>query len=327
MFRCDCDGLTGFGHFSRCLSLARTLISAHKAKVLFCGDFNYFAKNALQHYGIPCVDANALGYGESDVDNTLAIIKGFDLLIVDSYEINQTYVSGLVNQGFSLILMDDVHLPLIDFSDVDLVVNTRAGSESVPYPSKKSALGLEYMIIKPELQKIRIANLSRKKNLLKNVLVFFSGREVQPKIFEMVIEMAREVLPDSHMSCITADETLDVNGDVRKISFRPDIEELYATSDFIITGGGLVKYESAYCAIPNVAFSQTELQNQDTIILDSLMLTYDLGMVKDFNSLVVKEKLRGFVQDKNSLCAQYHAFRTTMHTDSTQRLASLILSL
>jgi spore coat polysaccharide biosynthesis predicted glycosyltransferase SpsG len=327
MFRCDCDGVTGFGHFSRCLSLARTLISVHKAKVLFYGDFNNFAKKALQYYGICCVDANGLGYGESDINNTLAISKEFDSLVIDSYETNQEYVSGLVSQGFNLILMDDVHIPLMDFSGVDLVINTRAGSELVSYPSRKVALGLGYMIIKPELRRIRIANLSRKKDLLKNVLVFFSGREVQPKMLEMVIEMARDVLPDSVISCITGDETLDVKSEVRKISFRPDIEELYAATDFIITGGGLVKYESAYCDIPNVALSQTDLQDQDTTILASRNLTYDLGMVKDFNLAVVTDKLRDFVRDKESLYAQHNAFQTAMHTDSTQRLASLILSL
>jgi spore coat polysaccharide biosynthesis predicted glycosyltransferase SpsG len=327
LFRVDCDGVTGFGHFSRCLSLARALISTREAEVMFCGRFNDFAKQALHHYGIASLDAQSLGYDLPDVANTQILCQEFDVLIVDSYESTQAYVTGLAGREFRLVIMDDVHVRSKDFTGVDLVINTRAGSEMLTYPSRSVALGIEYLIIKPELKAIRVANLARSVRAIKNVLVFFSGRDTKPNVLQMVIEMTRIALPDAGISYIDSGSPIYGPDSIRQVPFRPDIENLYSAADLIVTGGGLVKYESAYCDIPNVALSQTDLQDQDTKILAARNLTYDLGMVKDFDLPVASERLKRFIHDHSALAAQHLAFRTAMHSDSTQRLASLMLSL
>jgi spore coat polysaccharide biosynthesis predicted glycosyltransferase SpsG len=325
LFRCDCEGMTGFGHFSRCLSLARTLTESYGTKVTFCGRFDGFAKKALQHYGMTNHEAHALGYSEQDVSKTLAMGKEFDALIVDSYDVDSSYVSGLASQSCKLIFIDDMHL--MDFAGADMVINFRAGSESLTYGAKRVALGLEYLVVKPELQKLRMANLGKSKRQINNVLVFFSGRDASPAMLGQAIVMTRMAMPDVSLSYIKNGSPIEGLQDIRHMPFQPEIEELYAEADLIVTGGGLVKYESAYCDIPNIALSQTALQDMDTKILASRYLTHDLGMAEDFDLSVVADKLKQFVNDPTALGAQHNAFRNAMSTDSTQRLASLILSL
>ena len=55
LFRVDCNSKTGFGHFSRCLNLARTFKHYHQGvNITFVGNYNGFSLNLLRFYNIKC---------------------------------------------------------------------------------------------------------------------------------------------------------------------------------------------------------------------------------------------------------------------------------
>lgn len=327
LIRVDCDGSVGFGHFSRCLSLARVLrASARSAQVAFWGRYDAFAKRTLKRYRIPRLKAPARGYAARDAAAAFAASRDFDLLLIDSYRPEQAYLDALRGQRCKLAVMDDRHV--LDLSGADLAICFRAGAELEPHGAKQEALGLRYLIVKPELRAIRRRNLGRKTNPIGNALVFFTGRDADPALLKKAVAATLQALPGSRVSYITKDG-LPLKGleRARPRRSRSDIEKLYAEADLIVTGGGLVKYESAYCGIPNVALSQTALQDQDTKILAARNLTYDLGMAEGFDVAKVAAQLARFVGSPRALNAQRRAFRIGIHSDGTERLVKRLLAL
>lgn len=327
LFRCNCDETSGFGHFSRCLSLARTMRARKpSAQVAFLGRYDDFAEKMLRRYRIDQLEAPAQGFAKRDVSSAVAACRGFGALIVDTYHAEQAYIDGLAGRQCKLIVLDDMRV--LDLSGADLVISFRAGAEAVSYGARKEALGLKFLVVKPELRKIRLKNLAAAARPLRRVLVFFTGGDPNRAVLKEIVTATVAALPDSAVSYITKDgRPLGGLNGARLLSPRSDIEQLYARNDFIVTGGGLVKYESAYCGIPNASLSQTALQYQDTGILAARNLTLDLGRADRFSVSAFSAALARFAGDPGALASQRRAFRTILTTDGTQRLAKVLLSL
>jgi spore coat polysaccharide biosynthesis predicted glycosyltransferase SpsG len=327
LIRVDCDGSVGFGHFSRCLSLARVLRARSRSvQIAFWGRYDAFAESTLKRYRIPRLKPPARGFAARDAAAAIAASREFDLLLVDSYHPEQAYLEALQGRSCKLAVIEDRHV--LDLTGADLVICFRAGAELMPHGARKEALGLRYLIVKPELRAIRRRNLAGKPRALGKALVFFTGRDVDPVLLRKAVTATLSALPQAEVSYITRDgRPLKGVDRARPRRSRPDIEKLYAEADLIVTGGGLVKYESAYCAIPNVALSQTALQDQDTKILAARHLTHDLGMANGFDVARVAAQLAKFAGNSRALAAQRRAFRNAMDADGTQRLAARLLSL
>src|SRR6185503_9992229 len=136
--RVDCDGSVGFGHFSRCLSLARVLRARSRgAQVAFWGRYDAFAERTLRRYRIPRLKAPARGYAARDAAAALAASQDFDLLLVDSYHPEQAYLDALQGRPCKLAVMEDRHV--LDLSGADLVICFRAGAELATHGAKKEA--------------------------------------------------------------------------------------------------------------------------------------------------------------------------------------------
>lgn len=327
LIRVDCDGRVGFGHFSRCLSLARALRAKKRtAEIAFWGRYDAFAERTLERYRFPRLEAAARGYASRDVAAALAASWDFDLLLIDSYHPEQAYLNALCGRRCKLAVMEDRHV--LDLSCANLVICFRAGAELTPHGARQEALGLRYLVVRPELRAIRRRNLARRSWPIRNTLVFFTGGDADPAVLRKAIRATVEALPQSRVAYLTKDgqPLKGVEGAVPRRS-RPDIEKLYAEADLIVTGGGLVKYESAYCGIPNVALSQTALQDQDTKILAARHLTLDLGRASHFDVGDVAARLARFAGSAPALAAQRRAFRQAIDADGTRRLAATLLSL
>jgi UDP-2,4-diacetamido-2,4,6-trideoxy-beta-L-altropyranose hydrolase len=327
LIRCDCDGSVGYGHFSRCLSLARVLrASARSAQVVFWGRYDAFAERTLRRYRMARLKLAARGYGERDAPAALSASRDFDLLLIDSYRPAQAYLDALSNRSCKLAVMDDRHA--LDLSRADLAICFRAGAERRPHGARREALGLRYLIVKPELRAIRRRNLARRPRPIRGALVFFSGREAGPAMLGKAVHATLLALPEAQVRYITPDgRPLAGLARAQARGPRPDIERLYAEADLVVTGGGLVKYEAAYCGIPNVALSQTALQHQDTRVLAARHLTHDLGLAQGFDVAAVARRLARFADGSASLAAQRRAFGSAIDADGTRRLAATLLAL
>lgn len=327
LFRCDCDGVSGYGHFSRSLSLARAVLGAAPAtRVAFAGSYDGFALDALWRHGIARVALEAPGFDAAGAAATARAGEGFGTLVVDTYLAGQGYMDALGGRACKLAVIDDMHA--LDLARADLVICFRAGAEGRSYGARKEALGLRYLVVKPELRPIREKNLAARPGPLREVLVAFTGQDGEAASLAALVNAVAAALPQAAVRYITKDgKPLRGTGEAIAEPTRQDIESLYGRAHLIVTGGGLVKYESAYCAIPSASLSRTALQLEDSRVLAARGLTLDLGAMADFRAETVREALAVFASDPGAQAAQRRAFGAQLAADSTGQLAGMLLSL
>ena len=87
LIRCDANRNNGFGHFSRCLNLARGIKhKLPKAKIVFLGDYDNVPTQLIEKYNMvkkPLFDL---------INEEVNFARGFDYFILDSYYIDQNYI-------------------------------------------------------------------------------------------------------------------------------------------------------------------------------------------------------------------------------------------
>ena len=291
LFRCDQNSKSGFGHFSRCLNLARHLSLINNVNVTFLGNYSDFSKSLLNNYKLKHLEVSELEFENVHED----IIEKYTHVVLDSYFITQTYLDKVCILDVKTIFIDDTCI--LDFSDVDLAINFRIGAEKMfSYKSKYEALGEQYFIYKPEFKSLREkATFNRR---VKKVLIFFGGINLEKSFYVEIVNLIKEI--DSNIGVFVISNKLELVMDnvvILKPTFK--IENYLENIDVIINGGGLIKYEGIFCKIPSVTFSNTELQYEDTVILESKNVVYNLGLIENVfkNKGFLKKKLLRFVND------------------------------
>jgi spore coat polysaccharide biosynthesis predicted glycosyltransferase SpsG len=109
------------------------------------------------------------------------------------------------------------------------------------------------------------------------------------------------------------------------LSRQPDLAEQFAWADACITGGGLIKYESAFMGVPAAAVAQNEGQDGETRALTRAGLVFDLGLADDRSDGELASALGSFLGDhdlRDSLAARA---RATFPDDPSARAAKAIL--
>lgn len=325
LFRCDNADGVGFGHFVRCLNLARALQAADPGCAIeFRGAYDAFAIKALRQHALERVEAPAIGQPGSDISDEAAAFAEANIVVLDSYRIAQASLDLLKGRAFRLAVFDDSKQ--YDLSGADLAICFRIGVEGRATGARREALGIGYLVVPPELRGLRIRNLATPPESIRNILVFLGGAGIDDGMLARVVEAV--ALPGTTVTYLTRDgrSVVDAPGAIAQ-AVAPDMERAYAAADLVVSGGGLVKYESAYCGIANACLSLTPLQEDDTQAMAARDLTLDLGPLHRFDRARVRDALSAFARDPGALAAQHQAFAHMLETDSPRRLADAILSL
>ena len=97
--------------------------------------------------------------------------------------------------------------------------------------------------------------------------------------------------PSASIYCVS-DQALPKVTNVTWLKPSPNIEKLLASCDVCINGGGLIKYEAAFCCIPSASFSTTKLQDEDTQILTKSGFISNLGFDDAQESIYLADMLK-----------------------------------
>ena len=288
-FNCSQTEKHGFGHFFRCLNLAKHISNKMNCNITFFGEFSPFALKVL----------NKLSFTNIISDSPLPIglnIKDYDILITDRYDINQSYLDLLADKKeIKKIFIDDFNV--LDFTNQDLIINFRVGASEFNYTSKDYALGPEYFIYTPVLSEIRLNYKFR--NNIKSVLIYGTSTNQSNSLFLDIPKYLIGNYNDIEVVHLT-DKVIDFHHNrYRAISLTNNIEKHFETADIIINGGGLIKYEAAFCGIPSATLSTTEEQHEDTILLQKENLLYNLGCQMDITTIDLEKKLNYFIEDSS----------------------------
>ena len=313
IFYCNGTKLTGFGHLSRCLNIARAISSIkHDSHILFFGEFDRFSCERIAKFGFKVASKHFVF-----VDNMT--------VIADSYHLSFSSLFELKATGINLCIIDDFDQYNYDF--LDLIINFRFNAETLCNVTPAHRLGLRYFSFAQELRPLRQRRLgleSINTNKIKTILVFIGGDDrfdVANKVVHALDRLLIDkeiILLDRHTRSIFLK-----NNAYKSLAFIDDMSVVYQQADLIINGGGLTKYEAGFCLIPNCAVSQTYEQLQDTLELAKAHLTFDLGLAESATIESLAENIRQFMHTEIKL--QRNAMKTFYKQNSTEQLAQEII--
>lgn len=322
LIRCDADDKNGFGHFSRCLNLARGIRQrVPQAKMSFWGHFNDRAQHLLDQYNMESLQLNG---------NQLAIAKKYDCFILDNYFIDQGYINQFINHPFKFIKIDDFND--FDLQNVDMVVNFCSRGREFLYKAKKKCLGVRYFPVREELKAIRLKKMKNFNENIDRVLVYLGASDIH-NAGEKLVDILDRLLMSTKIKFISTktgnkNKVSERNNEIVCSSDFQNLEDILENTDLVITGGGLIKYECAYCCIPSASLTQTPEQDQEVQAFAKAGLTYYLNKAEYFDRYKDKiiEGLKGFV----ALPARrklYEKAKQTFETDSTTNIVTEIINL
>ena len=167
-----------------------------------------------------------------------------------------------------------------------MVINFRIGIENFKYNSKLKAIGEKFFIFKPELIQVRENYKFREK--VKNVLFFGSATDKYNSTFNGLPIFLLNNFRDIEVTHLTNKPLSSRNARYHPKKLQFSIEKYLNKSDVIFNGGGLIKYEAAFCGIPSATLSTTNEQHDDTLNLENKEVLYNLGNQK----IIDKEELQ-----------------------------------
>jgi spore coat polysaccharide biosynthesis predicted glycosyltransferase SpsG len=319
-FLLDANPSVGYGHLGRCINIAHHLQSgAPDAQIGFCGDLDQYAQRKVELFNFQATS------GE------LQYRLRSDIMVVDSYLLSESDVTSLAGKFQQSIFVDD--FGHYSYEGASTVLNFTANAERrYAYRADASLLGLRYYPVDPEMIRLREQQLLRTE--INNVLIFFGGKggregsharvlreidaRVQGKSFRLLLPKGtRIMLPCSGRNEFTSQST------------ARHIKEHFEWCDALISGGGLMKYESGFSRIYNGSVASNAGQLQDSLVMHDLELSQHLGFLDGMDEpQSVREfhkKLDVFFNDLDVRAAQYMAQTQLFDTHSGASLAEEIL--
>ena len=202
IFRVDSSLQMGTGHLMRCLTLANEFKEQNHEIYFICRDLpgnlnlliNYPVLVLPQNYNFQseALYLNWLGATqEQDAEKTISVIpKNADLLIVDSYALDEKWHKQLRPYTKKIMVIDD----LVDRQfDCDVLLNQNLGIRPEDYEEKvrndcELLLSCNYALLRPEFSNLRKKALIKRKNTkeINNILIAMGGcddsKKTAPKL-------------------------------------------------------------------------------------------------------------------------------------------------
>ena len=325
-FRCDATADIGFGHLSRCVALAEAL-EAHGVQSHFAGLFDPTARDQISASGFAC-EGLSLPVNSGDDAREIAAHKA-ELVIVDSYRADSAYLAGLQSQSSALVVIDD--FCKLDAYPCDVILNFTSEAPELAYPEAPARLlGPQYLLTRRKLVEARARSVERQRTgPACNVLIAVGGSDpkgITARLVRLLGERGDVVV--HAIAQDTAELTPLLAGFAegsRALPRQPDLSQPLLWADVAITGGGLIKYESAYMSVPCAAIAQNEGQDGETQVFQAAGLVFDLGLADRVSDMELAERLDTFLGDEKLRAAMATKMQASFPPDPGNNAAKAIL--
>lgn len=322
LFRVDANPISGFGHFSRCLSLGRTWLSKYpQTTVSFVGNYTDFAIGLLNKYQISFQPVASTDF--ASLHNNL--LMDADYAIFDSYFITQQHLGEMIRSNYQTLLIDDECK--FDYTGIDAVVNFRFEAEKMyHYNASKQYLGKDYFLVKPEIAELRAKNKNKLKHPLNNVLLFFGGGFSDVQFLAALIRHLNQEVPHVKPSLICSAPLIqDEHLHYQYIQPSFNIENFLSETDLVINGGGLIKYEATFALIPTATISTTLLQYEDSLVLEQLGLHQNAGFIEKDSFETIALQLNKILHEETYRTQLVHQCNKLYSDDPTTNLIAQLV--
>lgn len=256
--------------------------------------------------------------------------NAFDFVVLDSYRADDGYLASFAALEPALVVIDDFRL-LSDYT-CDAVLNFTWEAPELSYPSGPALLlGPQFLLVRRRLVEQRALSVARDRaGAARKLLVLIGGAD--PK--NLALRLARVLSANHKDLClrIIAEDGPEIDSLIAQfapgsavVPRQPDISDQFLWADVAITGGGLIKYESAYMAVPVAAIAQNEGQDRETRVFSRAGLAHDLGLADAVTDADLTASLDRFLGDASLRRAMASRMRDAFVADPSANAAQTLL--
>ncbi len=327
VFRCDATTNIGFGHLSRCIALAEAL-RLSGVESTFAGQFDHAAKDQIASAGFAS-KAFAQPVNSGVATREFARFE-VDFVIIDSYRVDEQYLHNLQSLSLRTVVIDD--FCKLSAYPCDVILNFTWEAPKLGYPEGPTLiLGHNHLLTRRKLVARRETSVQRARTgAIRNLLIAIGGSD--PK--GLALRLTRLLGEQTRDLCVHA--IAQPNADLEALLARfatgsqivprqPDLSEQLIWADAAITGGGLIKYESAYMGVPAAAIAQNEGQDGETKVFASAGLVFDLGLADTVSDDDLAARLNTFLSDTDLRAGMAKQMRASFVADPSANAANAIL--
>jgi UDP-2,4-diacetamido-2,4,6-trideoxy-beta-L-altropyranose hydrolase len=302
VFRVDASLKMGLGHVMRCLALANELKQQNHEIIFICRDLTHNLTSLIKYpvSALPKNDnfesddlyLNWLGATQDqDAEQTIkAIPKNTDLLIIDSYALDEIWHKKLRTYTKKIMVIDD----LADRKfDCDILLNQNLGTQTEDYKYKvpndcELLLSCNYALLRPEFSNLREKALIKRQSTreIKNILISMGGIDITNKTYEIlqdisdnlnIVVVLGSASPHNKMIISYAKE----KENIKVLIDADNISGLMFDADLAIGAGGSTSWERCCLGLPTLLYVLAENQRkiaENLEELDAVKIVDNLGV-------------------------------------------------
>lgn len=301
LIRADGGFNIGMGHIIRCMTLYDELIK-NNVECIFVSKKDkvvegYFKDKKVRYI---LMEAMELDGEKIEIKN---IIKNYntDVIITDSYNINEEYLLFLKSLSRYLVSIDDNYL--FDYPS-DIVVNPNVYAEKKRYNNNisKYLLGGQYCILRDEFRKRSSKNIKVK---AENILITMGGTDVN-NVTPFIIKAINEI-PGININVIVGKgfenreliEESCKNGQNIKLIYNPkDMRILMESADVCISSSGSTLYELASLGVPTLFVIQADNQLRLAEYMEKNKIMINLGWYYNLKEKALLDELINIIDNQ-----------------------------
>lgn len=327
----------GWGHIMRCSSIG-CAVESLGGSVLFAA-MNRESASLISSLGFDCrvVEPSALVTSkDSEAISSMALDLGIQTILIDSYDVSETFFSELRKFSFKVGYIDDLYMEGIGSLmlprrfDVELVVNYGFAFDDGDYvsiygdTSTRCLVGPLFAPIRENFSHFRYSVASRARRVLlttgstnpsqalERMLLACDGIDANVEIHVVVGKNAVLEVPETSARRVTIHEGVS------------DLSGLMAQSDIVVSSAGSTLYELCCMGIPTIALPvvQNQLCNARGFRDRGLGLSHiDL----EWTSVDVAAMLKALIGDFDARSSFSSRMRTTVDGRGSERIAKHLI--
>lgn len=301
--RADGGATIGMGHIMRTLVLAKELSKTEevfyicKSENSISGKYKSGIKKVREEgFEVKLIDENNIFEGLSNICA--------DILITDSYEVNEEYFNNTKNIFNKTGYIDDNNL--LSYYNVDFLINQNLGAEEYKYNVNEYTellLGTKYVLLREEFREL-VKNRDVE-TTVKDILVTIGGADPN-YITESIVKMIKDL--DFNFHIIVGPSFKDIKtleemeSENVKLHFNANMSKLMSNSDLAISACGSTLYELAACEVPTIGIIAAENQEKLASTMHKKGMIYNLGWFSKLEKKKVREVLTMICNNYNYRC-------------------------
>jgi spore coat polysaccharide biosynthesis predicted glycosyltransferase SpsG len=296
-FRVDYGNQIGMGHFTRMSALAE----------------------AFSERGCDCLffrnEDEPIDYSE------------FDIVIIDTYLVDDNYISSLNSHRRLLVCYDDNALYRYN-CDVLINANLYANELNFSFGSKipKLLLGGKYALLREEFRNSEPLDVRKDAN---RIFICFGGTDLRnstPKVvsaLQNIVGIELTVVLGAMTNCDREVESLS-SSNVRILKTPKLISEVMRECDIAITAAGSMTYELASIGLPSLSIIQADNQKKIAEYMNRNGLIKCVGNWKNINIELLCNESNALLSDYSRRLAQSNSLYKTVDKKGVNNIVNTL---